>query len=793
MQFLDTIRIPVVSSLPGTGLPGEIVSWGNSFYGWNGTAWAPFTNNGILDGLAALSITPGLLEQTGDASFTKRPIGVATASAILSRNDGDGRYSPLSHTHTLIDLSDVTISVTDLNLLDDGTSNTLHYHAADRDRANHIGAQAISTITGLQTALDAKASTGAIGSSGLTMATARLLGRTTAATGAVEELTAAQATAFLNTFTPTLKGLVPASGGGTSDFLRADGTWAPPASGASTVGWGPITAVGTGASQDITLPEIATTADVLVFVEGVFQHDGYTVSGATLTTTQPLGYNILIVRYGQGQKGDPGEAADLLSVPNTWTGAQTFTTDLTLGGNLLPSEDSVFSIGSATMKWKDIFVSAATVHIGDNTQISGTSIVIDAGGTGNALADIPTVQASKIVAQPYTYDAGAGPITVRPTIEFQVAGQSYPISLNTSTFEFSLDAQGNYGTGSLVAKKITLLNDNATVLNLTGNIIQDGNYTNNQTDKTFRFDGDMTLGYDALRSITVKGSTTFVAPISLQGAATLGDGNDTIAVNAGVNNFTVAAANFSVAANGDVTIFGNANIAAPTLFLNSDLAGAVAPTENVGIQINRGSLADSSWLWDESIDAWSPVGGDIKNVGVLSANSLAVTSTAVVTNLNADKLDGQDASAFASAGHNHDGVYEPAFAGGTTSQYLRGDKTWQTIPAQKLTMALSVAGKPSDGQKIIPRFEVADPFTLLEATSRASAGTAATASTVFTLKKNGSSVGTISWSASGTLGTVDLTATTISFATGDILTLEAPATADSTLADISITLAGTYS
>jgi hypothetical protein len=40
--------------------------------------------------------------------------------------------------------------------------------------------------------------------------------------------TAAVATAFLNLFTSTLQGLVPASGGGTVNFLRADGTFAAP-------------------------------------------------------------------------------------------------------------------------------------------------------------------------------------------------------------------------------------------------------------------------------------------------------------------------------------------------------------------------------------------------------------------------------------------------------------------------------------------------------------------------------------------------------------------------------------
>ncbi len=66
------------------------------------------------------------------------------------------------------------------------------------------------------------------------MATATLKGRTTAGTGAPENLTATQATALLDAFTSTTKGLAPLSGGGTTNFLRADGTWAAPASGGGT-------------------------------------------------------------------------------------------------------------------------------------------------------------------------------------------------------------------------------------------------------------------------------------------------------------------------------------------------------------------------------------------------------------------------------------------------------------------------------------------------------------------------------------------------------------------------------
>jgi len=58
-------------------------------------------------------------------------------------------------------------------------------------------------------------------------ATDRFLGRKSAGGGVVEELTGTEATARLDLFSATLKGLVPNSGGGSSKYLRADG-WTVP-------------------------------------------------------------------------------------------------------------------------------------------------------------------------------------------------------------------------------------------------------------------------------------------------------------------------------------------------------------------------------------------------------------------------------------------------------------------------------------------------------------------------------------------------------------------------------------
>ena len=83
-------------------------------------------------------------------------------------------------------------------------------------------------------------------------ATNTLLGRKTAGAGVVEELSGTDLTAILDIFTDSLQGLVPASGGGTSKYLRADGSWAA------------VTGMGTG---DVVGPASSTTGYIATYAD----------------------------------------------------------------------------------------------------------------------------------------------------------------------------------------------------------------------------------------------------------------------------------------------------------------------------------------------------------------------------------------------------------------------------------------------------------------------------------------------------------------------------------------------
>lgn len=127
-------------------------------------------------------------------------------------------------------------------------------------RTSHTGTQPISTIT---------------------MASGKLLGRTTVGNGTVEEITIGDGLSFV---------------GGTLT------------SNATGTGFAPIRTTGTGAAQNITLPLSGLLPqDVLVFVNGTrMESDEYTITGDTLTLmTAASGDSIEIIKPA-GTTGAPG-------------------------------------------------------------------------------------------------------------------------------------------------------------------------------------------------------------------------------------------------------------------------------------------------------------------------------------------------------------------------------------------------------------------------------------------------------------------------------------------------------
>lgn len=99
------------------------------------------------------------------------------------------------------------------------------------------------------------------------LAASTIIGRAAAGTGAPEALTGTQATALLNNFTTSLKGLVPAPGSTSGKMLKDDGTWATPLE-SITIALSDLTTaitVGTG-KETIRMPYAFTVTAVRAYL-----------------------------------------------------------------------------------------------------------------------------------------------------------------------------------------------------------------------------------------------------------------------------------------------------------------------------------------------------------------------------------------------------------------------------------------------------------------------------------------------------------------------------------------------
>ena len=126
-----------------------------------------------------------------------------------------------------------------------------------------------------------------------------------------------------------------------------------------------------------------------------------------------------------------------------------------------------------------------------------------------------------------------------------------------------------------------------------------------------------------------------------------------------------------------------------------------------------------------------------------------------------------------------------------SAEVVKSDGSTKYVGAALYDIAASTLSKPTD-DAVLMRFSVARSFKLPAGLtgSKAESLVAPTGAVSYSIKKNGSSVGTIDF-ASATNDATFTFSSEETFAIGDILTIQAPATADSTHDEIAFTLAAT--
>lgn len=205
----------------------------NHFVAFDGSAWQPLSENLDISTVAKLGIN------TGADSANKLAIrsNSALLTAIDAADGGNGDMRLSVNKELAVDTASLIFQT--------GFSGRAEFGLAGDDdfriKVSADGTAWSDAITVNRTNGQVTLANNSVTNAALAdMANGTIKGRTSAGTGEPQDLTAAQATALLNTFTSSASGLAPASGGGTANFLRADGAWAAPAGGGS-VTWGTIT------------------------------------------------------------------------------------------------------------------------------------------------------------------------------------------------------------------------------------------------------------------------------------------------------------------------------------------------------------------------------------------------------------------------------------------------------------------------------------------------------------------------------------------------------------------------
>ena len=245
----------------GVEVPDQIYS-----ASWNGNMTVP-TKNAVYDKIEAMAGGGGMPTTggtfTGDISVPDEAYGIAWNQSI-----------EVPTKNAIYDKIEAIVAGGGGVVTFNGRSGTVVLTAADVTTAHPALTGDVTTVAGaVATTIAANAVTLAKMAD---VATSRFLGRVTAGTGDPEALTGTQATTLLDTFTSALKGVVPASGGGTTNFLRADGVWtAPPGGG----GGGAVSSFNTR-TGDIVL----TGADVTTALTYTPSAPGHTHAAADITS-----------------------------------------------------------------------------------------------------------------------------------------------------------------------------------------------------------------------------------------------------------------------------------------------------------------------------------------------------------------------------------------------------------------------------------------------------------------------------------------------------------------------------
>jgi len=233
------------------------------------------------------------------------------------------------------------------------------------------------------------------------------------------------------------------------------------------------------------------------------------------------------------------------------------TTDLTISGkitgDLIPSANLGYDIGSSAFLWKDLWLSGSTIHLGSATITSSVSGTISTSGDSNVSgnlnvsgdSDLGNVATANYFHGVFDGDSNAQPniTSVGTLVNVTVTGNATVGGIKTDNYY--------YANGSPVDFQQTAGSTGALQYNNNGDFGASANLTWNNSTSTLTVDG--TVSTTAVEATTLQGSLTTASQPNVTSVGTLS--SLVVSANANVGNINSSGVGY-IAGNLDA---GNVN------------------------------------------------------------------------------------------------------------------------------------------------------------------------------------------------------------------------------------------
>ena len=381
---------------------------------------------------------------------------------------------------------------------------------------------------------------------------------------------------------------------------------------------------GDNSTVAFTLNASATTASVIVSINGTVQAPttAYAVSGTTLTFTEaPASGDAIEVRQISA-------TTTVTAIQNVSGNAIVSALDnqdtVQITGNLLPSANATYNLGSDTARWNDLYLAGSTLILGN--------VVMKNTPGGNSIA--------------FYGPDGTTPATIDANVEIV----SDSIAAGTSNVSFA----GGGGNVQIIVGGTQTGTITSTGANIAGYITATGNITANN------FNGNVTGNLTGTSSTAdaMSGAVTVALTGPVTGSATFTSAGDTASIATTLTADPIITLTGAVTGSATMTNLGNVSITTtatsdPTITLAGDLTGSATLTNLGNATLTATIAANSVALGTDTTGNYveSITNGNYITGGNGGSEGAALTLAVDATDQNtASKVVARDASGNFSAG-----------------------------------------------------------------------------------------------------------------------------------------------